>query len=175
MGVPRRSKPVPVRDLLVAAVPELREHFLATSIRESWNQVAGPELSRRSRPARLRAGVLDVTVDNSPCLHEMTLRSGALLAALQSRYPSAVGSLKLALGPPAKAGEARTAARRAADPPARLSREESRQIQTAVASVTDSALAASLRRLLTKDILARRPPGPMHRPGDSRRAARGDS
>jgi hypothetical protein len=174
MGASPRSNPVQVRDVLVNAMPQLREHLLAASIQKGWSQVVGAELGRRSRPSRLRSGVLDVAVDNSPWLHEMTLRSGDLLAAVQSRFSTAVSSLKFALGPVPAAAD-RRAPRRAAEASARLSREDSRLIQSATASLTDAALADSLRRLLTKDLLARRPPGPINRRSDSRPAGRGDS
>jgi len=114
----------------------------------------GYELGRRSRPGELRMGVLEVIVDNSPWLHELTLRSDALLGALKSRYGAAVASLRFSLGqapaprPPA--------ARRRPAPPARLSAEEEHSVEAIAASVADPALAASLRRLMTKDLIARR-------------------
>jgi len=45
------------------------------------------------------------------------------------------------------------------EPPAPLGPEEARVLEVMVAPVGDPALAASLRRLLTKDLLARRPRG----------------
>ncbi len=95
-AVPR--SPVRVRDVLVAALPELRDHMLEEAIRKEWGLVVGPEFSRRSQPGGLRMGVLDVTVDNSPWLHELTLRASELLAALRARYGSAVTSLRFTLG-----------------------------------------------------------------------------
>src|SRR5262245_9678456 len=152
-----RSSPVRVRDLLIAAVPQLEEQLLHDAIRRDWSEMVGAELGRRSRPARLRAGVLDVTVDNSPWLHEMTLRSPELLAAVQARFSSAVGALKFTHGAiPRPVEDPPMRERRAA--PARLSREERSAVDAAVSGVSDAGLAASLRRLLTKDLLARRTP-----------------
>src|SRR5574341_1019450 len=90
--------PVRVRDVLAAALPGLRDHMLEEAIRKEWRQVVGRELSRCSRPGGLRMGVLDVTVDNSPWLHELTLRASELLAPLRARYGSAVTSLRFTLG-----------------------------------------------------------------------------
>ncbi len=151
----KRSSPVRVRDLLVAAVPQLEELLLQDAIRRDWNQTVGSELGRRSRPARLRAGVLDVTVDNSPWLHEMTLRSPELLAAVQARFSTAVGALKFSHGT-LPAPVERQPRRQRREAPGRLSREERSIVDAAVSSFPDAALAASFRRLLTKDLLSRR-------------------
>lgn len=174
VGASQRSSPVRVRDVLVAAVPELRERLIEETIRQEWSQLAGPELGRRSRPGRLKAGILDVTVDNSPWLHEMTLRSGELLAGLQTRFGSVVASLRPALGvvPP---GAELPRVHLRAEPPARLTHEETRVVDAMVASLPDPALAGSLRRLLTKDLLARRRHGSSRRREDSRPAEREDS
>ena len=160
--------------MLVAALPELRDRLLEETIRKDWSQLAGPELGRRSGPGRLKAGVLDVTVDNSPWLHEMTLRSGELLAGLQARFGSVVASLRLALGV-VPAGVDPPKADRRPEARARLSHEEAEVVEAMVASLPDPALAGSLRRLLTKDLLARRRPDSSSRREDSRPAEREDS
>ena len=168
-----RSAPVRVRDVLVAALPELRDRLLEETLRADWSRLVGPELGRRSRPGRLKAGVLEVVVDNSPWLHEMTLRSGELLAALRPRFAS-VASLRFTLGAlPPIAGPA--APRPRPERPSRLSHEELRVVEATVASLPDPMLAGSLRRLLTKDLLARRRQDPSRRPDDSRPAEREDS
>jgi hypothetical protein len=173
MGAPTRSNPVRVRDVLVAAVPELRERMLEEEIRNDWTRVVGPVLSGRSRPGQLRAGSLDVTVDNSPWLQELTLRSSEILSALQHRYGGAVTSLRFTLGtvhtsPP----RARTRPRPSV--PASLRPDEARLVERMVDPVADPALAASLRRLLTKDVLGRRASGPRHR-GDASSLQKEDS
>lgn len=158
MAAPAPSTPVRVRDLLVAALPELRDHMLEETIRGDWQGVVGPELSRRSWPGRFRTGVLEVNVDNSPCLYEMTLRSGAFLANLQARFGSAVKSLRFGLGSvPTDAGSVGAPSR--SRPAPRLGPEDIRSIDELVASLADPTLADSFRRLLTKDFLARRREG----------------
>lgn len=155
MVAPERSSPVRVRDVLVAALPELRDRLQEEAIRKEWSRLVGPELGSRSRPGRLKAGVLDVAVDNSPGLHEMTLRSGELLASLQGRFGSTVTSLRLAIGV-VPAGVAPPNARPRPETQARLSHDETSRVEAIVASLPDPMLAGSLRRLLTKDLLARR-------------------
>ncbi len=107
---PSPSSPVRVRDVLVSAVPELRDRMFEEAIRQNWTRVVGPDLSGRSRPGSLKMGTLDVLVDNSPFLHEMTLRSGELLAAVQASHGPAVSSLRFSPAPPLTQSSARWAA-----------------------------------------------------------------
>jgi hypothetical protein len=173
MGGPERSSPVRVRDILVSALPELENRLLEEAIRTDWNRLIGPELGRRSRPGWLHAGVLDVTVDNSPCLQEMTLRSSELLAALRHRF-TAVASLKFTLGMlPPVAGPA--VPRTRSGPQSGPSPEELRAIEVMATSLPDPILAGCLRRLLTKDLLARRSRDSRRRREDSRLAEKEDS
>jgi hypothetical protein len=173
MGMRKRSSPVRVRDLLVSAVPELQARLLEDAIKTNWSRLIGPELGRRSRPGRLHAGVLDVTVDNSPCLQEMTLRSSELLAALRRRF-GAVASLRFTLGVLPSVSD--PAARRPRpEPVSNLSEEELRLVEAMATSVPDPMLAGCLRRLLTKDLLARRSRDSRRRREDSRLAEREDS
>jgi hypothetical protein len=151
-----RSRPVRVGDLLAGAVPGLRDRLLEDTIRDGWAAIAGADAARRSRPADLRAGVLTVTVDNSPWLHELTLRSGALLAAVRARHGGAVASLRFVVGEGGRATPA-APARQRAPVPAPLSAGEQRAVETLAAPVTDPELASALRRLISKDIIARRP------------------
>ena len=148
------SRPVRVSEVLVAAVPGLRERMLGEGIRSDWADIVGAELARGSRPGGLQAGVLTVTVDNSAWLHEMTLRSSHVLDGLRARCGSAVKSLRFALGEPV-ARTPRAAPRRPSSP-AHLSAEEERSVETITASVADPELAGCLRRILGKDLIARR-------------------
>ena len=173
MGASRRSSPVRVRDLLVSALPELENRLLEETIRTDWSRLIGPELGRRSRPARLHAGVLEVMVDNSPCLQEMTLRSRELLAALQRRF-MAVASLKFTLGTLPSVSR-RAAPRAHPAPPPSPGPEELRAIEAMATSLPDPVLAGGLRRLLTKDLLARRSRDARHRREESRTVEKEES
>jgi hypothetical protein len=131
--------------------------MLEEAIRREWSETAGPDAARRSRPRTLRQGTLEVSVDNSPWLQELTLRSAAIVAALRKRHGSAVTGVRFALGSgsgdtegiPVPPSEATRAPRR------RLNAEEARLVDAAAARLPDPALASSIKRLLTKDLLAR--------------------
>jgi hypothetical protein len=149
--------------VLAAAVPGLRDRMLQEIIRRSWGRIVGPEFAHRSQPGGLNMGALDVIVDNSPSLQEMTLRSSELLAAVQACHGRSVSSLRFRLGIVSPTpGPA--VARRGRSEPTRLAPEEADRIDRAVAPVADPALAGSLRQLLTKDALNRRPRGRDCRP-----------
>ena len=145
MGTRGGRSPVRVGNLLTAAVPALAERLLEQAIRREWTQTAGPEAARRTRPGALRQGTLEVSVDNSPWLQELTLRSAAIVAALSKR--------------------AALPAREGTPPPRRrLNAEETRLVDAAAARLPDPALASSLKRLLTKDLLARGAPAASEQP-----------
>ena len=163
-----------VRDVLIAALPGLKGHMLQEGIRRDWERIVGPAISRRSQPGGLRMGALDVTVDNSPWLHELTLRSSELLAALQVRHGSRVTSLRFTLGTVAAGSSPAMPRHRRPERRKQLGPEEARLVESMVARVADPALAASVRRLLTKDLLARRPLDPGRRPADSPPSERGN-
>ena len=128
--------------------------MLEATIRNGWADIVGPEMARRSRPGELRAGVLTVLVDNSPWLQEVTLRSSEILAGIKARHGSAVTTVRCALG---SLPTPRQAVTHDGPPPADpLSVEEEHAVDAIVAPVTDPVLAASMRRLVTKDLIARR-------------------
>jgi len=173
MRVSARSNPVRVRDVLIAAVPELENRLLEESIKRDWSRVIGPELGRRSRPGRLQAGVLEVIVDNSPCLLELTLRSSELLAAVQRRFET-VAALRVGLGALPSVREP-AAPRAGSEARGNPSAEELRAIEAMTASMHDPILAGSLRQLLTRDLLARRQRDARRRREDSTPVEREDS
>jgi hypothetical protein len=148
---------VRVGTLLTAAVPALAERMLEEAIRREWTQSVGLEAARRSRPGALRRGTLEVSVDNSPWLQELTLRSAAIVTAVRKRHGAAVTGVRFALGNgPGDADVAPLAAsEKTGAPRRRLNVEEARLVDAAAARLPDPTLASSLRRLLTKDLLAR--------------------
>lgn len=156
----RSSSPQRVAELLTAAVPALSGRLLEETIRREWAQVAPANLWRRSEPGELRGGTLEVRVDNSPWLQEVSLRSGELLAALAARYGPRVNALRLRLGAVQHPDPAPRAEAPDARPIPRLSAEEAREVDALAATLPDPDLARALRRLLTKDRLARRQSAP---------------
>ena len=125
-------------ELIVSALPELRERLVEDGVRRTWTAVVGSETARRARPQRLTNGVLEIAVDNSPWLHELTLRAPDLTAKLHAQF-TGVTSLRFVLTAlPAESGKGTPLAerprRRALDP------HETRDIETAVAVIGDETL-----------------------------------
>ena len=85
------------------------------------------------------------------------MRAGEILEALGRRYGRSVVSLRVTLGA-RRAPAPAPATTRPSRVVARLSAEETREIEAVTASLGDPSLVRALRRLLTKDRLARRQP-----------------
>src|SRR5207249_11423376 len=83
----RVRAPRAVADLLVTAVPGLRERLAEHHVRRAWAALVGADVARRAQPRALVDGCLAVVVDNSPWLHELTLRAEELTARLHERVP----------------------------------------------------------------------------------------
>jgi hypothetical protein len=142
----RARAPRAVADLLVTAVPQLRDRLLELEVRRAWSTVVGTDVARRARPQSLAAGCLTVVADNSPWLQELTLRSGELTERLHGRFAQ-ITSVRFVLG----ALEAREAApRERARPAVPLDAAARRAIDEAASAIPDETLAAAARRLLTK-------------------------
>ena len=133
-------------DVLVSAVPQLSERLPEYHIRRAWVALVGPEMARRTRPQSLSNGCLHVVVDNSPWLHELTLRTTELTERLAAQAP-AVRSLRFTLG------TLETDPRSRPDPrerrPTVLTDADRRDIDEAASAISDPALADVARRLLT--------------------------
>jgi len=112
-----------------------------------------------------------VIVDNSPCLQEMRLLSTELLALLQRRFPD-IASLRFTLGT-VRPGPEPTVSRIRSEVQQSPSHEELRVIEAMATSLPDPILGSCLRRLLTKDLLARRSRDSRRRP-EERRPAEGE-
>ena len=139
--------PRPVADVLVSALPQLSDRLLEVRLRRSWQALVGPDTARRSQPQALVNGCLTVVVDNSPWLHELTLRAAELTARLHAEC-AAVQSLRFTLGRLDR--EAPERAGRAAAPSEALSDADDREIEAATAAIADPALASAARRLLSR-------------------------
>ncbi|HEV3345994.1 MAG TPA: DciA family protein, partial [Methylomirabilota bacterium] len=152
----RSPSPVRVGDVLLAAVPALEERLLAERIRLGWRAAVGADLSRRSRPGELKGGTLTIMVDNSPWLQELSMRSAEVLSAIRARFGPSVTSVRLSLAGPAPAAPG--PARRATPPTGstRLDPDEAALVESALAPVQDADLASTLRRVVSKDLIARR-------------------
>ena len=158
----RRSAPSAVREILPLAVPGLAEHLVEQQIRRDWRQLVGPDVSRRCQPGALSGDCLQILVDNSPWLQEMTLRTPELLRILAGRFGGRVRSLRVTLGTlPRSESRQPTAPRVRSE---RLEASDRAVIDELVAGLPDPSLAESMRRLLVK---WRRTSIPRPRPGES--------
>src|SRR5256885_10454791 len=83
----RVGAPRAVADLLVTAVPELRDRLAEHHVRRAWTALVGTDVARRAQPKGLVDGCLTVVVDNSPWLHELTLRVEELTARPPQPFP----------------------------------------------------------------------------------------
>ncbi len=152
------STPTPVGQLLTAALPPLADRLLALAVRREWPSLMGPQIARRSQPGDLRGDTLTVVVDNSPWLQELTLREGELLSRLQGRYGSdTIRALRFTLGTPCREPEPPDRRARRRDDP--LAPEEEAWVARAASTLHDATLAETVRRVLVKDALSRRPAG----------------
>jgi hypothetical protein len=143
----KRGVPRAVGELLVNALPQLEDRLLVQRLRRTWAGLVGADVARRSRPLALVNGCLQVVVDNSPWLQELTLRAPDLTARLGAECP-AVRSVRFSLGTPPV--EEPTPAARPAPRPARLTDDDRRTIDAAAAAISDPVLAAGARRLLAR-------------------------
>jgi hypothetical protein len=158
------NKPAPraVGELLLSALPQISDRLTTFRLRQSWGTLVGRDMARRSRPDTLTAGTLRVVVDNSPWLHELTLRESELATKIRARFPE-VHALRFTLGAlDAEPAPAQAAAPRAVP----LSPADHAEIDAATAAITDESVADAARRLLTT---ARRFPRPT--PADRPRGA----
>lgn len=147
------KKPAPraVGDLLLSALPQISDRLTDLRIRRAWTSIVGPDVARRARPDGFVDHTLRVVVDNSPWLHELTLRETELVAKARARFPE-VHALRLTLGTLA----ADAAVARAMPPrPVPLTAVDHAEISAATAAITDSNVADAARRLL---VTARRFP-----------------
>lgn len=135
-----------VGELLLEAMPQLTERLAEERLRRAWTAVVGPDVARRTRPGQFLGGSLDVIVDNSPWLHELTLRQAELLARVREHVPG-VQAVRLVAGgqQPGRPEPAPRAPRRRA-----LREAERREIDQAVEGVSDAEVAGAARRLLTR-------------------------
>src|SRR5258706_9103101 len=141
----KKLAPRRVADLVASALPQITDRLHEVRLRTRWKAVVGPDTARRTQPGRLENGCLTITVDNSPWLHELTLRQAELAARL-AEHVSEVRSLRFVIGAVAQAP---AVARAPLAQPARLTPEEVREIDDTVSVIRDEDVAPAARRLLT--------------------------
>lgn len=144
----RFRAPRAVADLLVTAVPQLGDRLREQRIRRAWPALLGADAARRTQPQALADGCLSVCVDNSPWLHELTLRAEELTRRVQERFPE-VRALRFVLGA-LEPAEVSPTPRSPKVPALPLDDSARSAIDETISVIHDPALAAAARRLLTK-------------------------
>ena len=144
----RFRAPRAIADLLPNAVPNLGDRLLEHRIRRAWPTLLGADAARRTQPQAFANGCLSVCVDNSPWLHEVTLRAEELTRRVQERFPE-IRALRFMLGAvePVNAPPAAWSPKVSAVP---LDDSARSAIDEATSVIHDPTLAAAARRLLTK-------------------------
>ncbi len=141
----KKLAPRRVADLVASALPQMAERLHEIRLRTRWALIVGPDVARRTQPGRLDGGCLTIVVDNSPWLHELTLRQGELTSRLGEHVPE-IRSLRFVMGTVASDAPAR---RTHVPRPPRLTAEEARDIEHTVSVIHDEEVASAARRLLT--------------------------
>jgi hypothetical protein len=137
--------PRAVGELIPSALPQIADRLLELKIRERWASIVGRDTARRTRPDAFSSGVLRVVVDNSPWLHELTLRASALTADLRAQFPE-IRAVRFVLGRlQADVPDAAATPRR----PTALTAVDRAEIEAATVTIADAAVAEAARRLLT--------------------------
>jgi hypothetical protein len=140
----KRERPRAVAELLVNAMPGLRERLVAERICRTWSALVGPDVARHAWPQGVTNGCLHVVVDNSPWLHEMTLRAEELTGRVAARFET-IRSLRFTLGRLEGSSETPPPPAR---PPRVLDLDDVREIDETVAPIRDPDVRAAARRLL---------------------------
>lgn len=118
-----------------------------------WNEVVGPQIAARTRPERIRDGILEVSVDQPVWMQQLQLLKPQLLGKLNAQLGAApLRDLFLKRGK-ITATAAKTAA---PAPPAwhrmELSPDEQSGLVETLAGVADEELRRELESLLVKQL-----------------------
>lgn len=84
MGVPKRL------DDILAQVMFQRgygQELSTLDCAEAWRDIVGDRVAKMTLPTRIRQGVLEVLVENSTIVQELTFQKVHLLACLSERLP----------------------------------------------------------------------------------------
>ncbi len=94
--------PEKLGDLIQPMLSELRVvgRRVGRELHDAWLDVAGPELSARTRLSSFRSGRVVVEVDSAALLHELqNFRGGDMLVRLRERLPRPhISELRFRLG-----------------------------------------------------------------------------
>ena len=79
----------------------LAERLRESTLTEAWLEMVGPTIAAHSHPRKIYRGALQITVDHSAWLHQITMvHKKNILHAVQTRFPHLqIKDLALRVGP----------------------------------------------------------------------------
>lgn len=117
-----------------------------------WDEVVGPQIAARTRPEKLRDGVLEVCVDQPTWMQQLQLIKPQILAKLNARLgDSGLREIYLKRGK-VVAQTAAVASPSSSWRNAAIAPEEMMELRTLLAGVGDEALRRDLEALLVKQM-----------------------
>lgn len=67
----------------------LAERLWEREISASWEGIVGPDVAARTKPVKLKEGVLEVEVNHGAWLQELRFRAGEVAVILRKHFPTA--------------------------------------------------------------------------------------
>ena len=129
----------------------LVEPLRARGAIEQWEEIVGPQVAAHARALEVTGTILHVQVDHSAWLAQLRLLTPVILEQLNARLGEAtISNVSLRIGSAPPAAHPGPPAAGAPEPPPRLSPEESREIDRAIAGIPDPSLRALLQELRKK-------------------------
>lgn len=154
----KMRRPAAVAELLGAILhgQPLELRLREGKIWQVWDNVVGPQIAARARPARFRDGLLTVTVASAPWMQQLTFLKQEIVRKLNARLgEELVRDIYLKAGrvedPPQPAMPNRKPARP-------LTEAEQQLIADQTATITDSELRLALQGLLARHLADSEPP-----------------
>jgi hypothetical protein len=118
-----------------------------------WDEVVGPQIAARTRPEKIRDGVLEVCVDQPTWMQQLQLLKPQILAKLNARLDEApLREIFLKRGKVSASTAAATTTRPPAWRRMTLSPEEEEELRNLLAGVADEGLRREMESLLTKQL-----------------------
>lgn len=117
-----------------------------------WEEVVGPQIAARTRPIRIREGVLEINVDQPTWMQQLQLMKPKILAQLNAQLGKAtIKDLFL------KRGKVHVRADKQEEPPpiwrmVQLDEGEKAQIDELVKGIDDTELRREMEKFLTKQL-----------------------
>jgi len=95
-----KTRPELIGDILKTLLSKTQqeEHKKAV-VEKTWQEIAGSDLVKHTKPAALRAGVLSINVDSSAWLHHATMLKYDLLKEIKKRLGDKIKDIKFKAGP----------------------------------------------------------------------------